>query len=130
MTPLQAVRRGVRTVNGTVAFCMFGLPVLCGLAALGLGASDATAVSVGVVAFLPCWFLAWAAWSVLVPRWRVWAYERVDDLGELKQLAFEHQLLWPDGHFFEKTEFRTPGQRRRLDALERAWKLREASTPN
>ena len=122
MTPAEAVRRGDWTVNGTVGFCMFGLPILCGLAAFVLGFSGLAAMTVAGAAFLPCWLLAWTAWSVLVPRWRVWAYERVDDLDELKRLGFERNLIWPDGHFFERTELRSKAQRHRIAEREEEWR--------
>lgn len=83
--------------------------------------------SVGPAAFrwfLPVFLFAfaggWLAWSIQVPKWRLWAYERVDDIGELKRLAVAAQLLWPDGHFFERTEIASRQVRERLRALEAA----------
>ena len=111
-------------VNGAVAFCMFGLPAICGLGAFVLRFSGQTAWTVAGIAFLPCWILAWTAWSVLVPRWRVWAYERVDDLDELKRLARERNLIWPDGHFFERTELRSKAQRHLISEREERWRQR------
>jgi hypothetical protein len=63
--------------------------------------------------------LSWLAWSVLVPRWRLWAYERVSDLGELKRLAVLSYLIWPEGSVFARTEIASKALRTRLRELER-----------
>jgi len=69
--------------------------------------------------------LSWLAWSVLVPRWRLWAYERVSDLTELKRLAVLNYLIWPEGSVFERTEIAPKALRARLAELERKHALRE-----
>ncbi|WP_417232009.1 hypothetical protein [Brevundimonas sp.] len=124
MTPAQAVSRGVLTVNGTVMLTMLGLPALTGGGALLLGLDQATAGSTAALTFLLSWPLAWLSWSLLVPRWRVWAYERVENLDALKVRGVEAGLIWREGHFFERTEIRTSQQRQRLRELEQAWSAR------
>ena len=57
------------------------------------------------VAGLVC---GWSTWSVLVPRWRLWAYQRVDDVPALLEEAAQRQVIWPKGSFFERTEYRPP----------------------
>ena len=68
--------------------------------------------------FLVGFVLAWFWWSVMVPRWRLWAWPRVEDLASLKQQAVSAGLIWPDGHVFNKTEFRTKETQSKLQALE------------
>lgn len=62
--------------------------------------------------------LAWSWWSIMVPRWRLWAWSHVEALVELKRRAVRAGLIWPDGHLFEKTEFRTKATQARLRELE------------
>lgn len=62
---------------------------------------------VGAVVFLSGFVFAWSWWSLTVPRWRVWAYENVEDTAALKRKAVEVGLTWPDGHFFSKTEIKS-----------------------
>ncbi|WP_340645918.1 hypothetical protein [Phenylobacterium sp.] len=121
MTPSQAVSRGGLTVNGTVMVTMFGLPLLAYGAALLFDLDPQSAGTAAGITFLVSWPLAWLSWSLLVPRWRVWAYERVENLDELKMRGVEAGLIWRDGHFFERTELRTPYQRQRIRELEQAW---------
>ena len=84
------------------------------------------ALGVGFVA-------AWIAWAVLAPRWRLWAYRRVEDVQALKADAVGMGLIWPDGHFFERTEWRSPDQAKELARLETAsiqhMAAKAASTP-
>lgn len=51
--------------------------------------------------------LAWSWWSWNVPKWRLWAYQRVDDIEKLKKAAVAVGIIWRDGHVFEKTEIRS-----------------------
>ena len=46
--------------------------------------------------------VAW--WSLLVPRWRSWALRSGLDPAELQRAAFRTGLVWPKGHFMERTE--------------------------
>lgn len=57
------------------------------------------------------WVAAWSWWSWQVPKWRIWALRNVTDWLELKRRAVEDKLIWPDGHFFEKTEIKSAEQR-------------------
>lgn len=49
--------------------------------------------------------LSWCWWSVGVTVWRKWAAKRGLDEDELQYQGENASLLWPSGHFFEKTEF-------------------------
>lgn len=128
MSPEQAVSRGQFVVNGAVSVVMWGLPGLAALAAFAVTRDAATAGGVAGLAFLACWPFAWLTWSILAPRWRLWAYERVEDLGELKRLAVQGSLIWPDGHLFERTEIRSKAQRKRISEREAAWLKRQADS--
>ena len=124
MTPDKAVSRGVLVVNGSVKLVMFGAPAAAYDIARFMGVDSSSAYGVAFLAFVACWPLAWLTWSLLVPRWRFWAYNRVDNIDELKAQGVAAGLIWREGHFFERTEIRTPDQRRRLRELEQAWAAR------
>lgn len=58
--------------------------------------------------------LAWAWWSVGVTVWRWWATARRGmPPGEVQWRGEEASLLWPEDHFFEKTELGKLLSRRR-----------------
>ena len=73
-----------------------------------------------VVLFAPGFLLSWLVWSLQVPRWRLWAYRRVDDLDKLKRLGVESKILWPEGHVFGQTEIASQKVRAELKKLEQA----------
>jgi hypothetical protein len=74
---------------------------------------------------------SWLWWSVMLPRWRVWAIEHVDDLGELLLQAMSKQLMWAPGSFFERTEIQSPDLRLRLQrALRRSLARYAESQPD
>ena len=63
--------------------------------------------------------LAWLWWSVMVPRWRIWAWSRVADTNDLRQRAVRTGLIWPEGHVLERTEFQDAATKRVLRELEK-----------
>jgi hypothetical protein len=72
------------------------------------------------LAFLISFFGGWIAWSVQVPKWRLWAYERVEDIQELKTRAVASQLVWPDSSIFTRTEIASQETWSRIRDLEAA----------
>jgi len=121
LSPEQAVGRAFWMVNLPVLIVMFGpAGALFGIGSLLDQTSElGAALKLGsFAALVVSWPFAWLAWSILTPRWRLWAYERVSDLDVLKQAAVEARVIWPEGHIFERTEIRPPSLRRQLQALE------------
>jgi hypothetical protein len=117
MTPEKAVAQGSWSVNGPVRAILISCPIAAWLVFTQFPPSAATFV-LGSALALGTFTLSWIAWSFLVVRWRLWAYERVDDIETLKSLAVEAGIIWPDGNLFERTEFRTAAARQRLRELE------------
>lgn len=79
------------------------------------------------IALFPGGFLcAWLWWSIAMPKWRLWAYERVEDIGSLKKSAIDAQLTWPEGSFFERTEIKSASHAERERVLESAWLAQQA----
>jgi hypothetical protein len=70
-----------------------------------------------LTSFIGALFLPWLCWSFMITRWRVWAFESVRNVHELKKRAISEKLIWPDGSVFEKTEIRTAIQKARLKTL-------------
>lgn len=119
MTPERAVTVGLWRVYGSAAVADVVLLVLLLAIAAALGVPRPQLVVLGS-AIIPLLALigTWIWWSILVPLWRVWAYDRVSDIGELKRLGVARGLIWPEGHPFERTEIRIGGVGRRLKQLE------------
>lgn len=124
-TPAAAVARGQWMVNGPVALAMFGPAALVAAGGWLIGYAE-EGFAIAVLVFFPSVIAAWIVWSVRVPLWRIWAYARVNDLDELKARAVEAGLIWPEGHWFEKTEIRSRRMRETLNRLE----FREGSDPS
>ncbi len=49
--------------------------------------------------------IAWGWWSVNVSLWRRWAEQIGIDADELQYEGESSSILWPRGHFFERTEY-------------------------
>jgi hypothetical protein len=87
-----------------------------------LGSDNRTAL-LGLIALVAGFAAGWCWWAYTVPKWRIWAYERVTDIDALDQWAINVGLTWPNGSFFARTEFKSPAQavrERELAAAKRA----------
>jgi hypothetical protein len=109
-SPAKAVLVGTLVVNVPVLGFLFGP----GFAATRLGYE-----SLFLYIFGASFFIAWGWWSISLPRWRLWAYQRVKSTGEVHSRALAAGLVWPRGSLPERTEFRTAGMRQRQRELER-----------
>jgi len=62
-----------------------------------------------IISFILGIGVSWLLWSLLITKWRLWAFNQVheDDWHKLKELAIINKLIWDEGSNFELTEIRT-----------------------
>ena len=72
-----------------------------------------------LIGFLSGFLFGWLTWSYFVNRWKVWAFENVRNVRELKRKAIEQKLIWNSDSWFEKTEFKSLEQKTKLKLLEK-----------
>lgn len=118
VTVEHAIRRGHRLVTYPLLVIMFigmVLPtILCAMEFL-----PASAIGIGIgLGFV----LAWLWWGVMITRWRLWAFENVRNVHELQKRAVNESLIWREGHFFERTEFRTRADKEKWEELKLKFK--------
>jgi hypothetical protein len=130
ITTEQALERGFWMVKLPSMALMFGP----WLAFVLLADKEHSTGSKGFALFLPAFLggfvLGWLAWSILIPRWRLWAYQRVTNIEELKVHGAIAQLIWLEGHFFERTEIASNAIRQKLKALENQKRLSKQFSPD
>lgn len=97
LTPERAVRVGQLVVN---------LPVIVIILLMAVPVFLYGGPLWGIAGVFGGPILGWIWWSFSVPRWRKWAKEKGADEEQTHVLAVRAGLVWPKGHFFEKTEFR------------------------
>ncbi len=103
LTVGSAILWGLLWVNGPIFPLLFGVPILAGFIVASWQLS-----SVFIWISIPVGFLtAWFWWSWTLPKWRLWAITHVNDISHLYRRAVEVGLMWPRGHFFEKTEIKS-----------------------
>jgi hypothetical protein len=74
--------------------------------------------SFGALGFFIALLTMWLTRSIMIPRWKLWAYTNVDDVAELKKKALEQKILYPEEYFLTKTEFQTSADKQKLAQLE------------
>lgn len=114
VTVTQAIDRGRRMINYPVAIIQFTV-IVGSIFVVVLFSLPGWLVTVGILAGFVA---SWVYWSFAITKWRVWAFENVRNVHELKQRAIKEKLIWKDGSFFEKTEIRTADDKEKLQSLE------------
>ena len=105
----DAIRRGNRLVNWPVRLLLAfpALVVVIGRYALRIRSDNERFNIALMILFGVCFVSAWLWWSINIPKWRLWAYERVDDIPQLKRRAILANLTWADGSIFSRTEIKS-----------------------
>ena len=73
--------------------------------------------------------VGWMWWAIVMPRWRVWALERVSDPRQLYGAAISAQLMWPPRGrlaFLSRTEWKTSHLAHREQAVLRRYLKKQA----
>ena len=114
----EAISKGHRMVNYPAMLIMFGT--------MGL------TFYLGIQEILPTWImpvgiglsflLPWIYWSVMITKWRLWAFENVRNVHELKRRAVQEKLIWADNSIFEKTEIRKSSDKEKWNSLQTKFK--------
>lgn len=110
----KAIKRGHLIVNVPVFIAIIGCP------SFAFYLSEQNLIpgwGIGI-AFLIGFVLAWIIWSYMITKWRIWAFDNVRNVHELKKRAVQEKLIWNDGNIFEKTEIRNSEDKTKLDKLE------------
>ncbi len=109
----RALLIGHLIVNVPVLFSILGTPLLT-YYFFSLNFIPVWSIPIGVIAGLG---LAWIIWSFMITKWRIWAFENVRNVHELKKRAIEEKLIWEDGNWFEKTEIRSKQDKIELERI-------------
>ena len=99
----KAINRGHLMINVPVMLIMFGIPGIT----MYLFSEKLIPNWSLVISFFLGFGIAWVYWSFSVTRWRLWAFENVRNVHELKKRAIESGLIWSDTKWFNKTEFKS-----------------------
>jgi len=110
----EAISKGHRMVNYPAMVIMFGTIGIT----LYLGFEKLIPTWFFLVGFVLAFGLAWLWWSFTITKWRVWAFDNVRNVHELKRRAIQEKLIWKDKSIFEKTEIRTAIDKEKLSSLQ------------
>jgi hypothetical protein len=109
----EALRKGKRNINIPALLIMLGI---IGLSIYFVIAKDVSGwyAAGGIAAGF---ILGWLYWSLAVTKWRLWAFENVRNVHELKRRAIKDKLIWSDGSIWERTEIRSADDKQKLIEL-------------
>ncbi|NVK52198.1 MAG: hypothetical protein HWD85_04630 [Flavobacteriaceae bacterium] len=117
----KAIKRGHLIVNLPVMLLMIGFPALFAyLFSLNIIPNWGI-----VVGFLIGFLSAWLYWSYKITKWRLWAFENVRNVHELKKRAIQEGLIWKDNKWYERTEIQSDSDKRKWKDLERKFEKKD-----
>lgn len=116
ITPEKAVERGTFIIVLPTLVILAGIPMLAYY--INLHYYQFSLWYVLPPFIIVSFVLSWVYWAWMVVKWKLWAYERVDDLTALKRQAVDRNLIYADGSWFNKTEIKTEAEIQRLAWLE------------
>jgi hypothetical protein len=110
----EAISRGHRMVNYPAMLIMFGIIGL----SFYLGEQEIFPLWAMLLSFVIGPGIAWLYWSLAVPKWRLWAFDNVRNVHELKKRAIRENLIWPDESFFGNTEIMNATEKEKWQLLQ------------
>ncbi|TRX30150.1 hypothetical protein FNW52_20410 [Flavobacterium sp. ZT3R18] len=114
----EAIKKGHRMVNYPsmlIMFAVLGITIYCGIQ----NYLPKWTIPVGIIL---SFILSWLYWSFAITKWRIWSFENVRNVHELKKRAIQEKLIWKDGSLFEKTEIRKESEIEKLNSLQEKFK--------
>lgn len=109
----EAIRKGHRMVNYP------SIAIIIGIAGLSIytGSNKLLPGWTIFIGFIVAFIAGWLYWSWKITQWRLWAFENVRNVRELKKRAILENLIWNDGSWFEKTEIRNAVEKEKWSLL-------------
>lgn len=96
----SALKKAQNMIAIPSMIAMFGIIILSYI----LGNTGVIPKSIVPIGFLFGIIFSWIVWSYQVPKWKIWAYKRVENINDLKKQAIESKIIWKDSSIFTKTE--------------------------
>jgi hypothetical protein len=109
----EAIKKGHRTIN----YPSFIILVCMTILGFYFGTTKKLPMWSIPIGFILGIILAWIYWSFMVTKWKLWAFENVRNVHELKKRAIQENLIWKDDSIFRKTEIATPSEKEKWRLL-------------
>jgi len=102
-------------INVPAVLISFGLPIL----AIHFFENINLKIVLAIIGFILGIAFSWVIWSVLITKWRIWAFNQVKEENwyKLKELAVINKLIWDDGSIFELTEIRSNREEQQISYI-------------
>jgi hypothetical protein len=71
-----------------------------------------------IIEFLICLFFVWIYWCLANTKWRIWAFENVRNVHELKRKAIEANLFFTTYSFFFNLLWVRPSDQKKIEKLQ------------
>jgi len=81
-----------------------------------------------IIGFILSFLFSWLYWSIVITKWRLWAFENVSNVNELYERAIREKIISPKNSFFEKTEIRNKTEKLKWNNLQEKFKIQDKFT--
>jgi hypothetical protein len=118
----QAIKKGKQMIFIPIYILMLGGLVLPFVILLCM---ENSIIWLFLLSFLSIIIAPWVYWSFAITYWRLWAFEKVQNVHELYHRAVEERLIWQIDHWAERTEIRTKKQQLKWSELYNKFKYED-----
>ena len=87
----KVLNKGQFFINFPAMFVMFGFMWL----SYYLNTIELISKTIMIIGFVISFILGWLVWSFFIPKWRIWAFEKIDEQG-----VMELEIKLPESDFF------------------------------
>ncbi len=112
----EALLKGKRTVH----YPAVAILLLSAILSIILSFQKSISIWLPLVCLLLAFIIPFIYWLVMITKWRLWAFESVRNVHELKRRAISEGLIGADGSIYEKLEIRSKNEKEKWsDILEK-----------
>ena len=109
----KAISKGHKMINFPIIIIMF---MIIG-PTLYFGSQNLISIWIFIGGFVLALTLSLLWWSIMITKWKLWAFENVRNVHELKKRAIQEKFIWANDNIFDKTKIRTIKNKEKLNTL-------------
>lgn len=119
VTVEQAIKKGIRLIN----YPVWTIFIIAMLSPIYFTIKEIIPVWAFFICFILAIFLPILYWAFMVTKWKLWAFENVRNVHELKKRAIQERIIREDNSFYEKLEIRNFEEKEKWKTLQKKFNI-------
>ncbi len=116
-TPLT-IQKAIRRGYAVIAYPIMALAIFLTAFFLPFGRQEPLSPILQLSVLGGSLLIGWAYWCFASAKWRIWAFEQIRNVHELKREALEARLLFSEDSFFHNIQWVSAANKQKIQALQ------------